>query len=101
MPAAGYVSLSKGEVLMYLALSGLNRTAAATMAGVSRSGFFRLMKVHRVQAPKPQAILTPNDVRGIRMLLGKHTTEEVARMFSVHKRTIEKIDNYETWYQVK
>ncbi|MDH5179755.1 MAG: hypothetical protein OEZ39_07480 [Gammaproteobacteria bacterium] len=100
MPAAGKFILSKGEVMMYLALGELNRTLAAAMAGVSRDTFFRAMRKYNVKAPKPQAKLTNKQVNEIRRLRDQYSVRELAEIFNVHKRTIEQLISYETWRQV-
>jgi predicted DNA-binding transcriptional regulator AlpA len=100
MPVAGQIALSKGEVMMYLSIAVLNRTTAAKLAGVSRATFFRAMRVHRVQAPKPQAKLNPQQVAEIRALLGKRTIKQVAQLYRVHEHTIERLAGFETWRQV-
>lgn len=100
MPTAGQLTLSKGEVLMYLDLARLNRREAASMAGVARSTFFNAMRRHRVRAPKPQAKLSIQEVRRIRVLLEKHTRADVAVMYCVHPRTIDKLATKATWYSV-
>jgi hypothetical protein len=100
MPAPGKYSLSRGEVMMYLALAGLNRGRAAQLAGVSRPTFFRLLRIYRVRAPKATAKLSVSVVENIRAFLGKRPRHELAKENGVHVRTIDKIANYETWYQV-
>lgn len=100
MPIAGKMLLSKGDVMMYLALARLNRTMAATMAGVSRDTFFRAMRKYRIKAPKPQAKLTSKQVEEIRNLRFNHTAKELAEKYNVHERTIEQLGSYETWRQV-
>lgn len=100
MPAAGFISMDKGEVMMCLALAGLNRSKAAKIGGVSESTFRRMMRRHRVRAPRANAKLTADKVRHIRMLLEKHTQQEVAEMENVHPRTIGMISRYETWHWV-
>jgi len=99
MPAAGQIALSKGEVMMYLALAELNRTVAAKLAGVSRDTFFRAMRRHRVQAPKPQAKLNQQQVKEARALLGKKSKKQIAAELGVHERTIERLAANETWYR--
>jgi transposase len=101
MPAAGVVSLGKGEVMMHLALAGLNRRAAANDAGVSESTFLRAMRRWRIKAPRCNAKLTAEKVRSVRALLEKHTQPEVAAMMQVHPLTIGMIARYQTWYWVR
>lgn len=100
MPAAGFVSLDKGEVMMYLAIAGLQRRAAASEAGVSERTFRRLMRRYRIKAPKSYAKLTAADAEEIRALLKKHTRAQVAAMKGVHIRTVDQVSNYETWFQI-
>ena len=100
MPAAGQVSLDKGEVMMHLVLAGLNRREAANDAGVSESTFRRLMRRYRVKAPRSDAKLSATKVMEILMLLKKHTRAEVAVMIGVHRRTIDQIADRETWVYV-
>ncbi len=100
MPAIGYTSLSKGEVMMYLALAGLNRKAAANEAGVSEGTFRRYMRRYRIKAPRSNAKLTVVDVKEIRLLLEKHSRVQVAKIKGVHRRTIDMIADRETWLHV-
>jgi len=101
MPPLGHLSLGKADVMMCLALAGLNRHEAARHAGVSERTFRRMMKRHRVQAPRSNAKLTAVKVARIRRLLEKHTQEAVAKMMQVHPLTIGMIGRYETWRWVR
>jgi len=92
---------SKAEVMMCLAMAGLNRARAAQLAGVSRGHFFRLLRSYRVKAPKATTKLSACDVRDIRLLLEKHTQQEVAVMKGVHIMTIGQIARRETWYWLR
>lgn len=94
-------SLDKGEVMMHLALAGLNRRQAARRAGVSERTFRRLMKRYRIQAPRSNAKLSAAKVTRIRALLEKHTQAQVAQIMQVHPLTIGMIGRFETWRWVR
>lgn len=101
MPAPGFVSLEKGDVMMCLAIAGLNRGRAAELSGVSERTFRRMMRRYRVRAPKSTIKLSARDVREVRQLLEKHTRQEVADMKGVHVMTIVQIDRRDTWYWLR
>lgn len=101
MPAAGFVSMDKGQVMMCLALAELNRKEAAKIGGISERTFRRMMRRHRVRAPRANAKLSAEKVKRIRLLLEKHSQQEVAAMENVHPHTIGMIARYETWYWVQ
>ena len=99
MPAQGFCSLTKGEVMMCLALADLKRSAAAKLGGVSERTFRRHMRKYRVSAPKSNAKLTAAGAAEVRMLLGKHTQKQVAKLKGVHWRTVQQVGSYQTWYR--
>lgn len=98
---SGDVALTKHELLMYLDLAQLKRTLAAELAGVSRGYFYKLMRRYRIKAPSPHAKLNPHKVREVRRFLGKLSGAEIGDMLGVHKNTVYRVANYETWYQVR
>lgn len=101
MPAAGELSLTKYELLMYLDLAQLKRDLAASLAGISRGSFYRLMRHYRIKAPKSHSKLTPHKVREVRRFLGKLPKREIAAMMGLHINTIDQVAKYQTWYQVR
>lgn len=89
---------SKGELLMYLDLAGLNRAHAAAVAGVSRAGFQAALRAHRVVAPKPQARLTGPQVAAVRAgLAAGVSAAPLARRYGVAPSTVGRIRQGDTW----
>jgi len=50
---------------------------------------------------RPNARLNPERVRLIRVNRYGHTTKQLAEMYGVHYRTIEKVQYYETWSHIE
>ena len=94
------VRLSKGQVLMYLALADSNRSRAAELAGVSRRTFHRAMRRYRIQAPRPQARLRREDVRLVRALADSGVpATRIARQLGVSDVAVRKVRDYATWVE--
>lgn len=93
--------LNKAQTMMYLSLANLNRGQAASLAGVSRETFHRCLRDYRIQAPRSNAVLRPERVRGIRKRLARESRASIARSEGVHRDTINRLANFETWYWVK
>ena len=49
----------------------------------------------------PHAKLNPEKVKAIRANRKGQTAKQLAKSFGVHYRTIEKVQSFETWRQVK
>ncbi len=89
------------HLLMCLHAAHYNRSRAAAMATVSRRTLERLMRAHRIKAPRNQCKLTPHDVRLVRALLaGGMSYREVAKKFDTSANTIHKISTRQTWQWV-
>ena len=101
--SAAQAKISKCEVLMFLDLAKLNRTHAAALAGVSRMTFHRLMRHHRIAAPKPGQTLTPSVVRLMRSENdnGGTSLSELAAKAGVSKTAAWKAVSCETFCYVQ
>lgn len=98
MPPRGRHRLNRAQVLMYLSAAGCRRDAAADLAGVHRSTFYRLMRLYGIAAPRPQWSLDPEDAPMIRTLLAAGLTQaQVAEKFEKNQSTISRIASREYW----